>query len=233
MPHDIVNAQFQEKMKTNHWGKIAAALLSLAAYTLPAQTYTRYDAQPGKGKVSIDGTSTFHDWTVQSGLIGGHVEIDQAISFDPAQKKAPSPGKINARAEISVPARSLKSGKKTMDEVMHETLKEKQHPKIQYRLLEMVLKEAPKPGAPYVFDTKGALTVAGVTRTNSMVVTMTPVESNKLKFTGTTPMKMTDFGMKPPSPAVSVGLIKTGDDVKVTFDWLAAAKTADAAQKAP
>jgi hypothetical protein len=64
--------------------------------------------------------------------------------------------------------------------------------------------------------------VAGVTRTNTMPVTIERVETTKLKVTGVTALKMTDFGIKPPSPDVpGLGaLIKTGDDVKITFDWL-------------
>ena len=55
----------------------------------------------------------------------------------------------------------------------------------------------------------------------------------KLKTTGSTTVKMTDFGIQPPTPKFAGGLIKTGDDVKITFEWLTAlpAKSADASQK--
>jgi hypothetical protein len=43
-----------------------------------------------------------------------------------------------------------------------------------------------------------------------------------LKFSGTTALKMTDFGIQPPAPSLALGLIKTGDDVKITFEWLTA-----------
>jgi hypothetical protein len=51
-----------------------------------------------------------------------------------------------------------------------------------------------------------------------MVVTLVP-EGNKLKATGSRQLKMTDFGIKPPAPAVGLGLIKTADEVTVTFEW--------------
>jgi hypothetical protein len=35
---------------------------------------------------------------------------------------------------------------------------------------------------------------------------------------------MTEFGIKPPAPAIGLGLIKTGDDVKITFEWMTARK---------
>jgi hypothetical protein len=32
-------------------------------------------------------------------------------------------------------------------------------------------------------------------------------------------LKMTDFKIQPPAPKVALGLIKTGDDVKLKFQW--------------
>jgi hypothetical protein len=37
---------------------------------------------------------------------------------------------------------------------------------------------------------------------------------------------MTDFGMKPPAPSVGLGLIKTADEVKLTFEWVTVRKEA-------
>jgi len=34
------------------------------------------------------------------------------------------------------------------------------------------------------------------------------------------PLKMTAFRITPPSPSIVEGLIKTGDDVTVRFEWL-------------
>jgi polyisoprenoid-binding protein YceI len=120
-----------------------------------------------------------------------------------------------------------------MDSVMQQAMKQKEFPTIEYRMKEMVLKEPHTSGTPFVFDTKGELTVAGVARTNLMQVAIDRVDKDKLKVTGSTNVKMTDFGIQPPSPKMAAGLIKTGDDVKITFEWLLAlpAKTADASQK--
>ena len=86
----------------------------------------------------------------------------------------------------------------------------------------MVLKEAPKsPDAPFLFDTKGDLVVAGVTNKVQMPVTMVRVGADKLKFTGAASTKMTSFGIAPPT---KLGLFSTGDDVKITFEWLTAKK---------
>jgi polyisoprenoid-binding protein YceI len=116
--------------------------------------------------------------------------------------------------------RQLKSGKKAMDAVMQDAMKQSTHPKIQYKVLELKPKGATT-GGKAEFDAKGVFTVAGVMRTNVMPVTVERVDPTKLKVTGITALKMTDFGIKPPSPDIpGGGLIKTGDDVKISFEWM-------------
>ena len=59
-----------------------------------------------------------------------------------------------------------------------------------------------------------------------------PLPENKLKISGTTPLKMTDYKVEPPAPKIALGLIKTGDDVKLIFEWmLGQRKAAPAASK--
>ena len=206
-------------MKTNLF-LLAGKLAPLVLLTLPlcaAENWVRYDALPTGSKARLDGTSTIHDWTVESRLIAGYVEFES--SFNPDQ---PAPGKVNARCVVSIPARQLKSDSTRMDTVMYEHIKQKDYPRIEYRLTEMTLKEAPKaPDAPFMFDTKGELAVAGVTNKVQMPVAMTRVGKDKLKFTGSTSVKMTTFGIQPPT---LVGILSTGDDVKISFEWLAAKK---------
>lgn len=208
-------------MKTNRLlvPLLVAALVGSSGFMRAAEGAVRYDAVQGGGKMKIDGTSTVHDWTVEGQLIGGYVEFE---GFD---LDNPKPGKVVAKASAVIPVRQLKSGKSAMDNVMYDAMKQKEHPRIEYRLTEMTLKEAPKaPTDPVVFDATGDLTVSGVTNKISMPVTMQRVEKGKLKFTGVTSIKMTSFGIQPPAPKIALGLITTGDDVKLTFEWLTSKK---------
>ena len=197
------------------------ALLLLGVVAVSAQV--RYQASPGS-KVKIDGTSTIHDWTVEGGVIGGFIEFESDSVLDPAK---PTTGDVKAKVEVSFPVRTLQSGKKPMNDIMYDTMKVKDHTAIKYVLKEMKAQER-KAGEPLKFHTKGDLTVAGVTTPIDMVVTLAP-EGNKLKATGSKQLKMTDFGMKPPAPAVGLGLIKTADDVTVTFEWVTTKKEAKTA----
>jgi polyisoprenoid-binding protein YceI len=196
----------------------AAALLLAFAVCAGAEN-VRYEARPGS-KVKIDGTSTIHDYTVESSIIGGFIEFDSNFPLDPSKETGDL--KVTPKVDVSIPVRSIKSGKSLMDDVMHDAMKVKDFSTIKYTLKEMKPKER-KAGDPLQFDTKGDLTVSGVTKEIDMVVTMEPT-GNKLKTTGTKALKMTDFGIKPPAPAVGLGLIKTSDDVKISFEWITAKK---------
>lgn len=199
-------------------GLIAAMALTIAL-PMSAETWTRYQARPGS-KVRIDGTSTVHDWSVEGQIIGGFMELDSNFALESG--KAPSAGgKVNSKVEVDIPVRSLKSGKKLMDDIMHGAMKQEGHPKIQYRLKELTLLPLSQ-NAPLKFDSAGELTVAGVTKPVKMQVTMEPMAQDRVKVIGQTNLKMTDFGIKPPAPSVGLGLIRTGDDVKITFEWLTA-----------
>jgi len=191
-----------------------ALFLALSVSTSYAES-VRYDAEPGS-KVKIEGTSTVHDWTVEGQIIGGFMEVDSSFKLDPGLKSIT----VNPKVQAAVPVRSLKSGKKRMDEVMREAMKEKTHAKIDYQLLSLKVKEAPTTsGGPTSLDAIGTLTIAGVTKTNFMPVIM-EMSGKSLKVTGKTKLKMTDFGIKPPAPELAMGLIKTGDDITISFEWL-------------
>jgi hypothetical protein len=210
-------------MKVIHKQLIVTLLGMLAAgVAWGADAWTRYNSQPGTANlIKMDGTSTVHDWTVESKIVGGYIEVGPSFPTDPAKAQ---PGKVEAKVEVFTPVRSLKSMKdgkaysNAMDGIMYEKLLEATNKQIKYSLTEMVLKEAAKGEAPCKFETKGNLTVAGVTKEIAMPVEM-KVDGNKLKFLAKATLKMTDFNIEPPSPTLAGGLIKTGDEVKLTIDW--------------
>jgi len=193
---------------------LLAATLALTTVLASAQT-AKYTATPGS-KLRMDGTSTIHDWNAETSLVGGSLEWDGG--FD----KAPKAGKVaGAKVEATILVRALKSsGKSSMDAVMHEAMKAEQHSKITYKLTELSLKEAPKTATDAMaFDSKGDITVAGVTKPLAMPITVTR-DGDKLKIAGKATLKMTDHGITPPAPSLGLGLIKTGDEVKIAFDWV-------------
>ena len=192
--------------------------LFLTLVAINTQAATRYAAQPTGSKMRIDGTSNIHDWVVESALIGGWIEVDEKFPVDPAVTVVP--GKFEVKALVSISVRSLKSGKTAMDVVMHEAMKFEKQPRIQYSIKTIAIKAAPaKAGDPVNVEAMGDLNVSGVSKPVTINMTMQRTDKNELIFTGQTAVKMTDFGITPPQPKLALGLIKTGDEVKLKFEW--------------
>jgi polyisoprenoid-binding protein YceI len=219
-------------MRTVIAGIIGIGLL--ATFTLrAADQMTVFNAKTGPGmKMRLEGTSTIHDWQVEGPLIGGFMEVGPKFPTEPGQ--AATPGKMEAKVEVFIPVRSLKSIEKDgspysdkMNEVMYDKLKQSTNPRILFHLTDIELKEAAKAkDAPYVFEAKGDLAVAGKTNKITMPVNITPLGDKQLKVNGTVSIKMSDYGVEAP---VLVGILSTGDEVKLKFDWMLVQKAAPAA----
>jgi hypothetical protein len=212
----------QKTTKSNRFF-VAGSLFLLLLVSIrvdAAENWVTFAASPIGSKVKIEGTSSVHDWTMEGQLLAGKVEFEPGFDLNPSLK----PGKINARALVSIPVSSIHNPdvkKKGMDDVMQQAMKHEQFPKIEFRLTDFVLKEAPSsPEGLYRFDSKGELTLAGVTNKIEMPITILRVSPTRLKVSGTNDLKMTAYGITPPSPKILP--IKTGDDVKVIFDWVVA-----------
>ena len=181
----------------------------------------RYDGRPGS-KISIAGTSTLHDWTMDGEIIGGFLVLPLPLDQSQAGVPGAQGGKLPAQVEASIPVRSLKSGHSGMDEVMQQAMDAKDYPKIRYRLTEMTAKGDHAAGTPFEFDTKGELALNGITNVISMAVKIENTEPGKLKISAAIPLKMTDYKVVPPAPKIALGMITTGDQVTIKFEWLVA-----------
>jgi polyisoprenoid-binding protein YceI len=172
---------------------LAILTLALAALAAGAERFA-----PATGSsIKVEGTSTLHEWTMEGSAING--TIDSATRA----------------AVVTIPVISLKSQHGKMDRLMAEALKAKDHPQIRYELVEA---NVPEGAATFTIKTRGRLTIAGVTRELVMDVQGARGADGSYVLTGTAPLKMTAFGVKPPT--AMMGTIKTGDDVKVTFRWI-------------
>lgn len=193
----------------------ATTTATTPAAATPAAGTVRYDASPTGSKMRMEGTSTLHDWHMESTIIGGFLEAD--AGFPATSSKA--------TAQVFTPVRSYKSsGGKKMDSVMQEHMKEPQFKMIKYTLIELKPKSAAGASGPVQFDAIGALTILNNTVTNTMPVTVEKLADGKIKVVGSTPLKMTDYKLPPPEINLAIASIKVGDDLKITFEWLLAPK---------
>ena len=185
-------------------------LFTALALALPLQALDTYKAKFGS-KLRLDGDSGVHKWKAESRLVGGSFSVDTAALS--------KPGSVEAKAEVKIPVRQIKSGKKKMDEVMHgETcFNVKKYPLIVFTLNRLEVKQAR--GSLSLCQAGGSITIHGVTKPLDMSVTITRA-GNKLTVKGVKTLKMSDFKITPPSPQLPSGKIETKDEVKITFEWV-------------
>jgi polyisoprenoid-binding protein YceI len=214
-------------MKTLRWwmtGNLAAFMV-LAAAVEAAEDWTEYRARPGGSRMTIEGTSNVHDWKSEGVIVGGTVQTGPSFVADPAALK---PGKVELKANVFIPVRSLKSVKADgspysaqMDDIMYEKLRMSDHPRIEFRLTGASVKEGAKAAdGGVLLDVEGELVVGGVTKPIALPVTMKVLDAKRLEFSGSVSTKMTTFDIEP--PVALAGAIRTGDEVKLSFEWVVA-----------
>jgi len=153
-------------------------------------------------KVSVDGTSTVHDWTIEAEKFDGKADVK--IENNALQS-------INSLS-FNIPVKSLKSGKSAMDDNTYEALKADDHPVIKYQFRSM--DNVSVDGNTTTMDTKGLLTIGGVSKIVNMKVTAEA--SNGISFKGDITFKMSVFEIDPPTAVF--GTIKTGDQITINFN---------------
>jgi len=175
--------------------------------------------------IRIEGTSSVHNWQVESHLIGGTAQLGPGFAITPGASA--DQGVAKARVSVFIPVRSLKSVEHDgrpysdpMDEIMYGKLLEAVNRRITFVLDSLTLKEAPNdPTKPFLYEAKGRLAVAGVTNVITMPVSVAPNANGKIQFSGSVPVKMTSFNITPPAPSLGPVVIKTGDEVTLKFIW--------------
>lgn len=151
--------------------------------------------------VSVNGTSTLHDWESIVELTNAKMTLK---SLDERSIET---------LEVKIKATSIKSGKKIMDKLTYEALKAKEHP-----LITFIFKKG-----EIVSDTtkiltlrlQGDLTIAGVTKNVAVLTTINKLK-NQTTLNGEYKLKMTDYGIKPPKALL--GTIKTGNEITIKFN---------------
>lgn len=159
-----------------------------------------------ESKMTIDGTSTLHDWTSEVKEITGMMSLAQVNIQDGSEIET-----VNFKANV----KSIESGRgSTMDNRTHDALKGEEHPQIIFDLSEAKVNKSS--GNNFTLDVKGELTIAGSTQPIEMVVNGEKVSDQKLHFEGSKALNMTEYGIDPPS--AMFGQIQTGEEITVNFD---------------
>jgi polyisoprenoid-binding protein YceI len=185
--------------------KLTYTLLAAFMLTLTAGTtiQNKYILATGYA-VTINGTSNFHDWDENVGTVSG----DASINWNGDKSFGLS------ALSIKMDVHSIKSTEgSAMNNNTYKALKADNNPSITFILTAPITVKANAPENN--FSAKGNLTVAGVTKPVEMQVKLSMQTKDKLVFEGSQKIKMTDYGVKPPTALF--GTLKTGDDITINF----------------
>ena len=144
-----------------------------------------------ESKLTIDGTSTVHDWTVTANTMKGMLRTE-----------GKDPKEINF--EVAVEDIISERGA-TMDKKMHTALQKETHPNVIFSLKEV------KNESILV----GKLNIAGK-ELDVEISGKIDVAENMLKISGEYPLALQDFNIEPPT--AMFGQVVVGPDVTVKFD---------------
>src|SRR5579872_5065991 len=155
--------------------------------------------------VTIDGTSNLRDWKENvcqvSGAMEAEVNVDGSIEL--------------TSIRISMDVLSIRSDMgRVMDNKTYEALKANVHPEILFTL-SAPLRLTPVRNCGTAIPVKGNLSLAGVSKPVTMQVRTFEIDRGNLQFEGFENLKMTDFGVKPPSALF--GTMRASPDITIHF----------------
>lgn len=195
--------------------------LVMQPFASPSTTeWVRYEPVPGESKCTVEGTTTLYEWSLQSPVIAGSLAVDSRYDlYDVVARGQVDETNVPARGTVSIPVRSLKSYKQTMDRVVQERLNESRHPRIEYRLSRLSFRFSTNGATAALFDSAGELVINGVTNVVQMPVTVERTRTDVLRVSGSKALKMTDFKIQPPMPPSADRNNIASNDIKVSFVW--------------
>jgi len=163
-----------------------------------------------QSRLWIDGTSTIRSFTCRAGEVNAVVEVNGANAIPSLLT-----GEKDVKAvQVTVPAEKMDCGNGKMNDHMRNALKVTENPTISFTLKDY---DVAKNADGIAGTINGTLDLGGVKKPISLQATGASV-GGMLHVNGVYELRMTDYGLKPPS--LMFGRIKVGETVKVGFDLL-------------
>jgi polyisoprenoid-binding protein YceI len=155
--------------------------------------------------VTIAGTSNLRDWKEDvcevSGAMEAEVNADGSIAL--------------YSIRICMGVLSIKSDMgRIMDNKTYEALKAADHPEILFTLSTPLTLTQVR-DCDIAIPVKGNLSLAGVSKPVTMLVKTFEISQGKLRFEGYQHLRMTDFGVRPPSALF--GTMRASPDITIHF----------------
>jgi len=183
----------------SRWGVVAAVVLGA---TLPAMAEeTTFRIVSGRSEVAFDATYPLGDFT------GTTKDVKGEIRLDPADLARP------VVAQVEVDPSSLNTGISGRDRDLRDTMEVERFPSIHFVVREVRAARPSLLGEPEVpVVIAGRMTIHGVERPAEFSG-KARLQDAVLRVEGATALKMTDYGIKPPSKF----FFRVGDEIKIRF----------------
>jgi polyisoprenoid-binding protein YceI len=163
-----------------------------------------------ESRIWVGGTSPVRGWECRATTFGVTVE-----SSPNAAATVLAGEKAVASVDLAIPIEKLECGNGQMNGHMRKALKAQEHPQIAFKLSSY---ELTRSGDSLMVTMAGSLTIGGTEKPIELAALATAAPDGALRVAGTYQLKMTEFGLKPPT--LMFGTMKVHDLVKVGFDVL-------------
>jgi polyisoprenoid-binding protein YceI len=177
-------------------GVVTLAIVFASLAVLGQDRYT----QSGTSTITIEGTSTLHEWSMTSKEASYDAVFETSTHSEPVRLTS---------LAFSLPAESLRSGKSAMDKNAYNALKTDVNKQITFQLVSSKV-EGKK------IQCTGKLRIAGTTKQIEVDVEYNVLPGGSLQCKGSKKILMTDYKVEPPS--FMFGSVTTGDEITIAFD---------------
>jgi polyisoprenoid-binding protein YceI len=157
-------------------------------------------------EVTIDGTSNLRDWQEKVGDVTG--DMTAVVNED---------GSVDLSSiRIRMKVLSIKSDMgRVMDNKTYEALKAAEHPDILFTV-RAPMRLVQVRDCRTAIQVQGELVLAGIRKPVTMLVKTFEIRRGILSFEGSQRIKMSDYGVKPPSALF--GTMRAGPEITIRFN---------------
>lgn len=206
---------------------LVVGLSSVAVIAAAEDTPVKVTLGP-KSTLWLEGTSTMHDYESTAGIVRVTMTRDgtKAAPVNVADLETLIRESGIRGVQVEIPVTSMKSKKDGLDKNMYKTLKATEHPTIRCELTSYSVAPAKSGGDTLDLRAEGTLEVAGAKRPVKLAARAWR-SADGVWIAGTQPLKMSEFGIKPPT--MMMGTLRVGDAVTVSYRLLLVPKNGEAA----
>lgn len=187
----------------NLFGALFLVFLLGTSTDISAQTAYANNA----AKITVSGTSTLHDWEMISSV--GSVKFQAEMADNKVTKIT--------GLSFNVKAETLKSSKSGLDNNAYKALDTKKHPQVKFNANSAVVTSTGSNS--FTVKATGTLEIKGAKKTVTLEAKGTYNTDKSISMNGSYSFNMSEYGVEPPT--VMMGTIKTGDKVKIDYNFKA------------